>query len=310
MYIRKGRDGEMYVSRRAVEHWLDSYCKHIYELYGVDVNGDCEFFGGATNYDDNDGRPTSVSLNMDCLQDLALFEGVTVNEFAELMWAAKHEERHLWQYEQYKDPKFTDPFMKRMCDHFVIARELPEFYYAAYSKDPGEMDADAWSIRQTCNYFHENCLEYDIDRFFVEYFKLKPDYSRYSNQDFSNGVEMADTFDKLKHESKFKAVRGIFGIELDEGPSFMMKKLRKNQVLCNRIESCELLRDQKVLIGGFLRKEDPRCYSRYPILDPRGRSFTSSRAISKGFLNAVKNGGDGRVSSLYGYDGFEDYQKE
>lgn len=303
------RNGRMYIPRRDVVDWLRSYTKDIHDNYGLDVFSNYDDAGGVIGYNEY-GKPTYVAVNGDCLRLRNSLRGIAMDDFAELMWAAKHEERHLWQYEQYKDPNVTDPFIKHMCEHFVIARRIPEFYWAAYSKDPTEMDADAWSIRQTCDYFHENYPEYDVDDFLVGYFKVKPALSRYVDKDFVDGKDMADTFDEMKHWDNLKAVEGIFTIEVADGPSFRMKALRTKPEFCNRIDSCNSLRGQKNLFGMFLGREDLALYMQYPVLDPRGRSFTSSRAISKGFLNAVKNGGDGRVSSLYGYDGFEDYQKE
>lgn len=168
----------MIVNRAVVLNWLRDYIKYMKVEYGVDVFLDHKYRDAAIMYDER-GNIQCVRLNADFLNSMSCMFGVNMRTFAELYMSAKHVERHVYQNRVFLTEANADEVWVRMCEHFVIGIGLPEFYWATYSKDPNELDAESWSMRETVSYFNKLCPEFDVDRVILDRVNYAPPWRRH-----------------------------------------------------------------------------------------------------------------------------------
>lgn len=131
----------MKVLSPVVLDWMHKYRCHVREIYGIDVRYDYQLSGAAVRFD-NVGKPVVLKLNGTFMEDDVVVRGVSMDYFADLVWCGNHEERHIMQYEKYRTDRNLSDAWKCMAEHFVVGRLLPEFYRAAYDRDPAEIDAE------------------------------------------------------------------------------------------------------------------------------------------------------------------------
>lgn len=214
----------MRVRRKVVSDWLDSYSVRIDKLYGLSVSFDYTGDGAACLFDTL-GQPLKVRLSESGIKRVSSRFGADMDDFAMLVWNCKHEERHLEQNRWYLSGEKLDTVQQRMCEHFVMGQLLPEFYWAAYSKDPTEIDADLWAMKETRAYFKDNYPDYDVDGFILGCINGK--FSNYKpvTKKFESVDDLFESYEQALQSDKSGPVINLFTVKLENGPSAMMQRL-------------------------------------------------------------------------------------